>query len=129
VECANADEHKTAEVKLVAPAQSINPTNQTQRVIFEMENPHDDFKIGEFVNVRVFASQASRKIALPNSAISEINGKPVVFIKDGAEKYSVSYITTRQNNGTHTVINKGVEEGERVVVNATYQMKMIYLNQ
>jgi membrane fusion protein, heavy metal efflux system len=129
VECANADEHKTAEVKLIAPAQSINPTNQTQRVIFEMENPDGDFKIGEFVNVRVFAAQPSREIALPNSAITEINGRPVVFIKDSAEEYSLSYITTGQNNGTHTIIRKGVEEGERVVVNSTYQMKMIYLNQ
>jgi membrane fusion protein, heavy metal efflux system len=129
VECANADEHKTAEVKLLAPAQSINPTNQTQRVIFEMENPKGDFKIGEFVNVRVFAAQQSREIALPNSSISEINGRPVVFIKDSGESYRVSYITTGQNNGTHTVINKGVEEGERVVVTGTYQMKMIYLNQ
>lgn len=129
VECANADEHKTAQVHLIASAQSINPTNQTQRVIFEMENPDGDFKIGEFVNVRVFAAKQSREIALPNSAISEINGKPVVFIKDSGEGYSVSYITTAQNNGTHTVITKGVEEGERVVVNGTYQMKMIYLNQ
>jgi membrane fusion protein, heavy metal efflux system len=129
VECANADEHKTAEVKLLAPAQSINPTNQTQRVIFEMENPDGDFKIGEFVNVRVFAAQASREIALPNSAITEINGRPVVFIKDAAEKYSVSYVTMGQSNGTHTIINKGVEEGERVVTRSTYQMKMIYLNQ
>jgi RND family efflux transporter MFP subunit len=31
--------HKTAVIKLLAPAQSINPANQTQRVIFEMENP------------------------------------------------------------------------------------------
>lgn len=129
VECANADEHKTAEVKLLAPAQSINPTNQTQRVIFEMENPGGDFKIGEFVNVRVYAAQQSREIALPNSAISEINGRPVVFIKDSGEAYSVSYVAIGQNNGTHTVISKGVEEGERVVMNGTYQMKMIYLNQ
>lgn len=129
VECANADEHKTAEVKLLAPAQSINPTNQTQRVLFEMENADGDFKIGEFVNVRVFASQQSNEIALPNSAISEINGRPVVFIKDSAEQYSLSYITVGHNNGTHTVIRKGVEEGERVVASGTYQMKMIYLNQ
>jgi|JI10StandDraft_1071094.scaffolds.fasta_scaffold05293_8 cobalt-zinc-cadmium efflux system membrane fusion protein len=129
VECSTTDVHKTAEVKLLAPAQSINPTNQTQRVIFEMENPDGEFKIGEFVNVRVFASQPIKEIALPNSAISEINGRPVVFIKDNAEQYSVSYVSIGQNNGSHTVIQKGVEEGERVVVNATYQMKMIYLNQ
>lgn len=129
VECATSDVHKTAEVKLLAPAQAINPTNQTQRVIFEMKNPQGEFKIGEFVNVRVFASQATKEIALPNSAISEINGRPVVFIKDNAEQYSISYVSIGQNNGSQTVIQKGVEEGERVVVNATYQMKMIYLNQ
>lgn len=129
VECSTSDVHKTAEVKLLAPAQTINPTNQTQRVIFEMKNPQGEFKIGEFVNVRVFASQATKEIALPNSAISEINGRPVVFIKDNAEQYSISYVSIGQNNGSQTVIQKGVEEGERVVVNATYQMKMIYLNQ
>ncbi len=129
VESSTTDVHKTAEVRLLAPAQSINPTNQTQRVIFEMENPGGEFKIGEFVNVRVFSKQNSKEIALPNSAISEINGRPVVFIKNNAEQYSVSYISLGQNNGTFTVIQKGVEEMERVVVNATYQMKMIYLNQ
>ena len=129
VEYPTTDIHKTAEVKLLAPAQSINPTNQTQRVIFEMENIANELKIGEFVNVRVFALQATKEIALPNSALSEINGRLVIFIKDSAEQYSVSYVSVGQNNGSHTVIKKGVEEGERVVVNATYQMKMIYLNQ
>ncbi len=129
VDCATNDIHKTAQVKLLAPAQSINPTNQTQRVIFEMENPNNEFKIGEFVNVRVVASKSIKEIALPNSAISEINGRPVIFIKNNAEQYSVSYVSIGQNNGSQTVIQKGVEEGERVVVNATYQIKMIYLNQ
>ena len=129
VECANADQHKTAEVHLVAPALSINQTNQTQRVIFEMENPDGDFKIGEFVNVRVFAATVSKEIALPNSAINEINGKTVVFIKNSGEGFSISYIATGENNGTHTVIKKGIKEGDRVVVNGAYQMKMIYLNQ
>ena len=129
VDCTTNGIHKTAEVKLLAPAQSINPTNQTQRVIFEMNNQDGEFKIGEFVDVRVFAPQALREISMPNSSISEINGKPVVFIKDGAERYSVSYISLGHNNGNSTVIKNGIEENERVVINATYQMKMIYLNQ
>lgn len=129
VDCATNDIHKTAEVKLLAPAQSINPTNQTQRVIFEMNNHEGEFKIGEFVYVRVFASQTSREISMPNSAISEINGRPVVFIKDNAEHFSVSYVSLGHNNGSYTVITKGIEEDERVITNGTYQMKMIYLNQ
>jgi RND family efflux transporter MFP subunit len=128
IECAN-DSHKTSEVKLLSLAQEINSTNQSQRVLFELNNPDSDFKIGEFVNIRVFASENSRQIALPNSAITEINGKPVVFIKDAAEKYTISYVQLGENNGTYTSIIKGVEEGERIVVNASYQLKMIYLNQ
>ena len=108
VESATTDVHKTAEVKLLAPAQSINPTNQTQRVIFEMDNLGNEFKIGEFVNVRVFAAKPIKEIAFPNSAISEINGRPVVFIKESAEQYSVSYVSIGQNNGSFTVIQKGV---------------------
>jgi len=128
VEGAN-DSRKTSEVKLLSLAQEINATNQSQRILFELSNPSNDFKIGEFVNIRVFASESSQQIALPNSAITEINGKPVVFIKDGAEKYTVSYVQLGESNGTYTSIIKGVEENERVVVNASYQLKMIYLNQ
>lgn len=128
VECTN-DNHKTAEVKLLALAQNINPTNQSQRVLFEMENAGGEFKIGEFVNIYAFAQKSDRKIAVPNTAISELNGKPIVFIKDNAERYSLSYVALGENNGSFTVINKGLEEGERLVVNGTYQLKMIYLNQ
>ncbi|QQS31099.1 MAG: efflux RND transporter periplasmic adaptor subunit [Sphingobacteriales bacterium] len=129
IECVNNDSHKTSDVKLLSLAQEINATNQSQRVLFELKNPDGDFKIGEFVNIRVFASESSHLIALPNSAITEINGKPVVFIKDAAETYTVRYVQLGENNGTHTGILKGIEEGERVVNNSGYQLKMIYLNQ
>jgi cobalt-zinc-cadmium efflux system membrane fusion protein len=128
VECTN-DNHKTAEVKLLALAQNINPTNQSQRVLFEMENKDGEFKIGEFVNISVFASQSKKLIAVPNSAISQLNGKSIIFIKDFAEQYSLVYVSLGENNGSYTVINKGLEEGERIVTNGTYQLKMMYLNQ
>lgn len=128
VECSNND-HKSQEVRLLAKAQEINVSNQSQRVLFEMDNGAGEFKIGEFVNVRAFAAEPLHGIAVPNSAITEINGRPVVFIKDRAEQYSVSYIATGNNNGSHTVILKGIESGEKVVTAGTYQMKMVYLNQ
>ena len=128
VECTN-DNHKTAEVKLLALAQNINPTNQSQRVLFEMENKDGEFKIGEFVNISVFASQSKKQIAVPNSAISELNGKSILFIKDYAEQYSLIYVSLGENNGSYTVINRGLQEGERIVTNGAYQLKMMYLNQ
>lgn len=128
VECAN-DNHKTSQIKLLSPAQEINSSNQSQKVLFQVDNPEGDFKIGEFVNVRVFASTPSQQITLPNSAFTEINGKPVIFLKDAAEKYTLSYIQTGENNGTHTSILKGLGESDRAVINGSYQLKMIFLNQ
>lgn len=128
VQCTN-DNHKTAEVKLIALAQNINATNQSQRVLFEMENPNESFKIGEFVTINAYASNTTKQTAVPKSAITQINGKSVVFVKDNAEQYKLVYVLIGEENGTYSVINKGVSEGERIVVNGSYALKMMYLNQ
>jgi membrane fusion protein, heavy metal efflux system len=127
-QCVNAD-HK-ANIKLISAPQVINSENQSQKVMFELENKTGEFKIGEFVNIRMFSNdKTSRAISLPNSAITDLNGKPVIFIKNSAEHFHITYINTGENNGSHTTITKGLNGGERVIVNGTYQTKMIYLNQ
>lgn len=123
------DAGKTATARLLAQAQTINASNQSQRLLFEMDNAGGAFKIGEFVNVRVQSSRTTHGLVVPNSALNEINGKPVVFIKDAPEVFSMVYVNTGTDNGQFTQIVSGVEADERVVVNATYPVKMMYLNQ
>ena len=125
----STDDHKTAEVRLISPAQTMNPGNQSQRVLFEMDNPKGEFKIGEFVTVKALNQETSRNITVPNSALTEINGKTAVFLKDGPEMFTLSYVQTGEDDGTRTLILKGVEEGEKVVMNGAYEVKMMYLNQ
>ncbi len=125
----STDDHKTAEVRLISQAQTINPGNQSQRVLFEMDNPRGEFKIGEFVSVKALNQQSTRQITVPNSALTEINGKTAVFIKDGPELFTLSYVQAGEDDGARTLILKGVEEGEKVVVGGAYEVKMIYLNQ
>jgi len=125
----STDDHKSAEVRLISQAQSMNPGNQSQRVLFEMDNPHGDFKIGEFVTVKALNQQTSRQISIPNSALTEINGKTAVFLKDGPELFTLSYVQTGEDDGTRTLILKGIEEDEKVVISGAYEIKMMYLNQ
>ncbi|MFX6315218.1 hypothetical protein ABTF93_19575, partial [Acinetobacter baumannii] len=86
------------------------------------------FKIGENVNVRMTGTNIIRQVVLPNDAITDVNGKPAVFVKDKAEQYSISFIVKGQSNDKFTVISKGAEDGERIVTANVYQMKMMYLN-
>jgi len=125
----STDDHKSAEVRLISQAQNMNPGNQSQRVLFEMDNPRGEFKIGEFVTVKALDNSSSRQITVPNSALTEINGKTAVFLKHGPEEYELAYVQTGEDDGTRTLILKGIGEGEKVVVNGAYEVKMMYLNQ
>ena len=125
----STDDHKTAEVRLISQAQSMNPGNQSQRVLFEMDNPRGEFKIGEFVTVKALDNSTSRQITVPNSALTEINGKTAVFLKHGPEEFMLAYVQTGADDGTRTLILKGIEESEKVVVSGAYEVKMIFLNQ
>lgn len=128
VQCTD-ENHETAEVRLVSDALEVNASNQSHKVIFELHNPEGEFKIGEFVTLQAFQNQVDKTLFIPNSALSEISGKPVVYVKDGPEKYSVRYISPGEDNGTHTVVLQGLQEKERYVTNGAYQVKMMMLNQ
>ncbi|MDX1913506.1 MAG: efflux RND transporter periplasmic adaptor subunit [Saprospiraceae bacterium] len=123
----SADNHKSAEVRLISPAQTMNPGNQSQRVLFEMDNPKGEFKIGEFVTIKALNQQTIRQISVPNSALTEINGKTAVFLKHAPEEFELAYVQTGEDDGTRTLILKGIEENEKVVVNGAYEVKMMYL--
>lgn len=125
----STDDHKSAEVRLISQAQTMNPGNQSQRVLFEMDNPRGEFKIGEFVTLKALNNQTSRQISVPNSALTEINGKTAVFLKHAPEEFELAYVQTGEDDGTRTLILKGIEEGAKVVVSGAYEVKMMYLNQ
>lgn len=116
-------------VNVISTAQQVNPENQSQVVLFEVINANGRFKIGENLNVRIYSSNYTKQIIIPDAAIADVNGKPAVFIKDKAEQYSISYVNKGTSSGKVVNIIKGVVDGERVVTNGVYQMKTIFLNQ
>jgi hypothetical protein len=113
----------------VATAQAVNTENQSQRVVFEVVNPAGRFRIGENVRVLQYGSNRIGGLVIPTAAITDVNGKPAVFIKDKAEQYSISFLQKGEGNALYTAVISGAEAGERIVTGNVYQMKMIYLNQ
>ena len=116
-------------LKLISAAQDVNAGNQSQRVLFEVLNTNGQLKIGENIHIRMYTNDVVKEVVVPSYAIIDVNGKPAVFVKDKAEQFTVSFVQTGDNNGKATVILKGIEEGEHVITNNVYQMKMIYQNQ
>jgi cobalt-zinc-cadmium efflux system membrane fusion protein len=121
--------NKSTQAKLISVNKAVNPVNQSSLVMLEVENPEDNFRPGEFVNVNVMAKSEGRQMVVPTSAVSDINGKPVVFVHQNPENFKMLFVQLGESNIQNTIILKGIEENERVVVNGTYQVKSIYLNQ
>lgn len=115
--------------RLVAFGGVVNPVNQSSQLILEIDNAVRAFRPGQFVNVDVLAKTEHRQLVVPTSAISDIDGKPVVFVHTSPERFKVRYVQVGEGNSVQTTILKGLTEKERVVTNGAYQVKSIYVNQ
>jgi RND family efflux transporter MFP subunit len=116
-------------LKLISKAQTVNDANQTQKYVFELLASNGAFKIGENVTVKVSSASATRKLVIPNTAITEVNGKQAVFVKESAETYKVTYFNKGSDNGTQSTILSGIAKESRIVDAGSYQMKTMFLNQ
>jgi len=125
----NAENPMDYTLSLVAQPQAVNAENQSLRVFFSLNNPVHQLKIGEKLTVSIRTGSKKTGLLVPDEAITDVNGKPAVFIKDRAEQFSVSFVRTGAKNSSHTEIISGAEDGEKIVVRNVYELKMIYLNQ
>jgi len=129
VECIQEEKHYSESAQLIAFGNVVNPVNQSSEVILELDNAQGLFKPGQFANVYVTEKSDKNQLVLPTSAIIDINGKPVVFVHSAPETFKVKFVQLGQSSTNQTIVLKGLDEKERIVVNGTYQVKSIYLNQ
>ena len=121
-----------APARLVVFSNVVNPVNQARQLILELDNPAGNlFRAGQAVNVQVLGLAGGKKqLVVPTSALTDLNGKPVVFVHGAPEEFKIRYVQAGSANGQQTVLLGGdVNENDRVVTVGTYQLKSIYLNQ
>ena len=128
VECVQEEDHFTESARLITYGTKVNSANQSSQIILEMDNTDNLFKPGQFVNVTVMAKTESKKIVVPTTAVSDINGKPVIYVHSEPEIFKVKFIALGNSNREQTIVIRGLGENERVVTNGAYQVKSIFLS-
>lgn len=123
------DSPKSYPAQLVTMGQRIDATNQSQRALFEVDNLEGAFRLGEFVTLDVMQEEGKSSLAIPNSALVELNGKPAVFAKSSAEQFMIRYLKIGEAGHVSTRVLDGIASGDKVVTSGAYQLKMMYLNQ
>lgn len=105
----------------------INPKTRTAQVRIDYVNSYEKLKPEMFVEGRVAATLPidEAKIIVPKSAVMWTGTRSIVYTKiSEAEKPTFQFreIITGLDLGAYFIVEKGLKEGEEIVVNGTFKV-------
>ena len=121
-------EHFNGTVEYIA--RQIDPVARTLTARVRLQNREELLRLGLFGNARVATSEAQARppqLVVPRSAVVEIAGKPVVFVRQADEDYELHEVILGESELGKVEILNGLREGEQVVVQGAFTLKSIAL--
>jgi cobalt-zinc-cadmium efflux system membrane fusion protein len=103
----------------------IDTATRTAKVRLEFPNPKGALQSGQLVTARVLADQkrdTPEVLAVPRSAVEQVEGKTVVFVQHG-ESFQRRNVLTGSSGGDRVEIRKGLSPGELVAVEGAFLLK------
>ncbi len=108
----------------VAFAQrQIDPTTGT--LMFEASFPNKDklLRPGQFAKVRTVVAEVKNALVIPTRSMIELQGQYTVYIVDENNKAQLRIVKTATSVGQHTVVESGIKEGDKVIVEGQLKVK------
>jgi RND family efflux transporter MFP subunit len=114
--------------RLVSLGSVVDSLSRTVPVIYEIANTDGTITIG--ANTRVFVGTGRRVdgVVVPTSAILDENGRPIAYVQVEGETFEKRDLTVGASEGDRTLVLAGIDDGERVVTGAPYQVRLASLS-
>lgn len=109
--------------RLVSMGQTVNDQTRTVPVIYEVKNPFNRLKDGNFVEITIDTSGDREVLAVPKSAVVQEQGESFVFVFDGGETFERRPVALGAEGADFYEVVSGLKEGDRVVVEGVYQLR------
>ncbi|HWR54002.1 MAG TPA: efflux RND transporter periplasmic adaptor subunit [Bryobacteraceae bacterium] len=110
--------------RMVSRASMIDPRSRTLSVLYEVPNHGRTLAIGQSVSARLFLSGTIEAVAVPESAIVDDAGRPIVFIQTEGEAFVRRPVKVGVHEGNLVQIAEGLQAGERVVTKGAYLIRL-----
>ena len=110
--------------------QQIDPVARTLTARIRIKNRGDLLRLGLFGGARVDVGDAEKKdptLVIPRSAVTEIAGKPTVFVRIGAETFEAHELVLGESGVGKVQVLAGMKEGEQVVTHGVFTLKSVVL--
>ncbi|HWQ53977.1 MAG TPA: efflux RND transporter periplasmic adaptor subunit [Bryobacteraceae bacterium] len=111
------------EGRLFMVGRAVTSATGTLPVVAEFPNPNNLLRPGQFVRVRVTTGQIPNAILIPQIAVQELLGTTSVMLVTPDNKVVQRTITTEGTHDNFTVVSKGLQGGERVIVEGQQKVR------
>ncbi len=102
----------------------IDEQTRAATAIFQAPNAGRALLIGMQANVRIEAGAKSEAILIPKQAVQENEGRKQVFVVLTGEEFEPCDVTLGDEYGDKIAVLTGLKEGERVVTQGAYQLRL-----
>ena len=106
----------------------LDPQTRTARVRCEVANPGVRLKLDMFASIELPTHFSRRALVVPASAIQDLNGTSVVFIRKTATGFEMRPVKTGKTLEEETEIQSGLQEGEQAVSVGSFHLKSVALS-
>lgn len=103
----------------------LDPQTRTARVRCEVANHDLRLKTDMFANIELPTKFSKQAIAVPASALQEVEGKNVVFIRHSPTQFEKREVEKGVTVNNQTEIVSGLKPGEPVVTQGAFHLKSI----
>ena len=104
----------------------VDPDSRTFKVRVAVDNPQLVLRPGMFAQVRIetVGAATSNAIVVPQLAIQDLNGEPVVFVVLGPGRFVARQVTLEgRTSGGLVTVAQGLRAGEQIVINGAFRLK------
>jgi len=102
----------------------VDPVTRTAEIRIAVENQQRKLRPGQSVTATIRATGPSRTmLTVPMTAITYIDGRPTVFLADGADRVVPTPVELGPDDGEHQGITSGLSEGQLVVSRGVFALK------
>lgn len=102
----------------------IDPISRTAEIRFALDNRKPGLRVGQAVKLRLFVGDEKSSTAIPESAVVDDGGRPVVFVQTGGESFERRPVQLGNAANGYVQVIDGVDPGERVVSRGAYIVRL-----
>ena len=101
--------------RLIAIGRVVDSPSRTFPVTYAVDNRDRRLAINQTVYVRLFSGDPKRVLAVPESAVVEDQGQPVMYVQESGESFGRRVVKLGRREGGLVEVLDGLKPGERVV--------------